>query len=173
MILLFNGNLLLLKRKIQFENWIKAYNFIYKTNILFIDSNIIFLLTNSWLCGFTDAKGCFTASIVKRSETYTQVFVRYILAQQNEEVFFNLLCICLKGNLYYLKSYNGYNLVVNLSKLDIIINYFKNYKLKTKKYISFKIWLKIYLLVKKKLHFTEKGLVRIQYLKERLNLNNY
>jgi hypothetical protein len=38
---------------------------------------------NAWLSGFTD--GCFTITIQKRSETYTQYMIRYILSQKGEK----------------------------------------------------------------------------------------
>lgn len=55
-------------------------------------------------------------------------------------------------------SDNGYNTVVNFSKLGKIINYLEKYPLKTKKLISYRRWLKIHALVKNKKHFTVEGL---------------
>jgi hypothetical protein len=170
---IFNGNLHLNKRIIQFKIWIEAYNKLYNTNILFVENNNIINLNNAWLCGFTDAEGCFTVSIIKRSENHNQVFVRFILSQQNEFILFNLINNLLNGTISYLKSYNGYNLTVNLNNLDIVIKYFNKYSLLTKKLISYKIWLKIYKLVKLKAHFTKSGLEEIQYLKHNLNKNNF
>jgi hypothetical protein len=45
------------------------------------------------------------------------------------------------------KSYNGHNMVVNLTKLKTIINYLTPNQLKTKKYINYCNWLKVYNLV--------------------------
>jgi hypothetical protein len=44
----------------------------------------------------------------------------------------------LNGKINYLKTYNGYNMVVNLSKLSIVIDYFTKYPLKTKKSLDYK-----------------------------------
>lgn len=49
----------------------------------------------------------------------------------------------LKGKTHYLKSYLGYNLVVNTTKLNLVIKYFDLYPLKTKKYIVHIYWKKI------------------------------
>ena len=40
----------------------------------------------------------------------------------------------INGRLSYLKSYNGYNLTVNLIYLKVVINYFNKFKLKTKRF---------------------------------------
>ena len=41
-------------------------------------------LNNAWLSGFSDSEGCFTINVIKQSETYNQVHVRYILSQKGE-----------------------------------------------------------------------------------------
>lgn len=43
------------------------------------------------------------------------------------------------------------------------------YPLKTKKFIDFKNWLKIYKMVKNKEHLTKEGLINIKVLKNFLN----
>jgi hypothetical protein len=61
----------------------------------------------------------------------------------------------LNGKISYLKSYEGYNMTVNLSKLDRVISYYNKYSLKTKKYLSYFNWLKVYKLVINKEHLNE------------------
>lgn len=63
--------------------------------------------------------------------------VRYILSQQEESPLLTKIANMLDGRLSYLKSYNGYNMVVNLTKLSGVIKYFTKYPLKTKKYIDY------------------------------------
>ncbi len=75
----------------------------------------------------------------------------------------------LNGYITYIKSYNGYNTVVNFGNMSKILNYLNNYPLKTKQLISYRIWLKIYLLVKNKKHFTIKGLIKIKSLSKFIN----
>ncbi len=51
LIALFNGNLVLNKRKIQVKKWLSIFN------IPEINNNALPLLNNSWLSGFIDAEG--------------------------------------------------------------------------------------------------------------------
>jgi len=150
---IFNGRLLLFKRQVQFMRWVWAYNKLYSTGIVIRNCSLnCVTLNNAWLCGFTDAEGCFNISLVERNINYTQVFIRFMLSQQGEEVVLSSFSRILNGKLHYLKSYDGFNLVVNLSNLDNVICYFKKYNLKTKKRLVFLRWLKVYYLVKKKRH---------------------
>jgi hypothetical protein len=75
----------------------------------------------------------------------------------------------LNGKVSHLKSYNGYNMTVNLSKLSKVIGYFNKYSLKTKKYIEYFNWLKAYKLVINKDHFNEDGLNRVKDLMNKIN----
>jgi len=68
-----------------------------------------------------------------------QITVRFIISQKEEESLLKKIANLLNGRVSYLKSYNGYNMTVNLSYLDEkTLDYFKNNKLKTKKLISYK-----------------------------------
>jgi hypothetical protein len=82
---IFNGQLYTQKRNAQFKRWLEAYNLKYKTNVPFL-SNLSNCptLSNAWFSGFADAEGCFTVSCVKRKnvENYTQVHVRFCIAQE-------------------------------------------------------------------------------------------
>ena len=169
LIYIFNGNLLLEKRQLQFSTWLNAFNVCYKTSIIMKENRVKFSLNNAWLSGFTDAEGYFTASIIKRSKNYTQVKVRYILSQQGEFKLLNNIKIVLNGTICYLKSYNRYNMTVNLSKLSKIIHYFSVYPLKTKKKIHYLNWIKIYNLIISKQHFNPINLPKIQNLINKLN----
>lgn len=169
---IFNGNLYTEKRINQFKVWLDGFNEIYKENIVFINKINNPTLDNTWLAGFTDAEGCFTVSIIKRSETYNQVQVRYILSQKGEFEFMTKVSKLFDGKISFLKSYNGYNMVVNLTKLNKVIIYFNKYNLKTKKYINYFNWLKVYNLVIKKEHFNEDGLNKLKNLVSKINKNS-
>jgi hypothetical protein len=166
---IFNGNLLTEKKKIQFRFWLIAFNKKYNKNIRYTQNNSDVILSNAWLSGFSDAEGCFTASVIKRSEKYTQVQVRYILSQRKEKKLISELAKIFDGKISYLKSYEGYNMTVNLLKLKKVINYFKKYPLKTKKYIDYLNWLKVYSLVINKQHFNKTGLNKITNLINKIN----
>jgi hypothetical protein len=75
----------------------------------------------------------------------------------------------INGYVTHVKSYNGYNTVVNFGKLGKILNYLNNFPLKTKKLISYKRWLKVYSLVKTKKHLTSAGIAIIKVLVKNIN----
>ncbi len=167
---IFNGNILTNYKNIQLANWIKAYNRIYYENIVYKKNITCINFNNSWLAGFTDSEGCFTVSVIKNGKfNSTQVTVRYILSQKNELELLNKIALLLNGKVHYIKSYNGYNMVVNLTKLTKILRYLKVHKLKTKKTISYINWLKVYNLVITKQHLTESGLKKINVLRKKIN----
>jgi len=134
---IYNGNLYTTKKNNQFKAWLDAFNQYYNTNIPARSAASDPTLNSGWLSGFTDAEGCFTVSVIKRSEKYNQVFVRFVLSQKEEFDLMSKIADLLGGKLHYLKSYNGYNMVVNLTKLRNVISYFKKYPLKTKKHIDY------------------------------------
>lgn len=167
---IFNGNINTKHKNTQFEYWIQAYNEIYLENLVCLKPINNICLNNSWLSGFTDAEGCFTVSTLKNSKfNSTQVTVRYILSQKNEFELLSNIAYILDGKVHYVKSYQGYNMVINLTKLTKILVYLKKYKLKTKKLISYRRWLKVYDLVITKKHLTKLGLEKINKLKKSIN----
>lgn len=166
---IFNGNLLTERKNNQFKLWLEAFNKAYKMDIQLIQNDNNPTLDNAWLSGFSDSEGCFTVSVIKRSESYNQVQVRYILSQKNELELMTKIAALFDGRVTYLKSYDGYNMTVNLSKLCKVISYFNIYSLKTKKYIDYFNWLKVYKLVVNKDHFNEDGLNRVKDLMNKIN----
>lgn len=166
---IFNGNLLTERKNNQFKLWLEAFNEAYKMDIQLVQNDNNPTLDNAWLSGFSDSEGCFTISVIKRSESYNQVQVRYILSQKNELELMTKIAALFDGKVTYLKSYDGYNMTVNLSKLHKVISYFNIYSLKTKKYIDYFNWLKVYKLVVNKDHFNEDGLNRVRDLMNKIN----
>jgi len=158
LIQIFNGNIITKYKINQFVLWIEGFNKVYKTNIKCLDQQHQLNLDNSWLSGFTDAEGCFTSSVLTSKVTgKTIVTVRYVVSQKDDIEFNQNLAGKINGYVTHVKSYNGYNTVVNHGKLNKILAYLHNNPLKTKKLISYHRWLKIYLLVKDKKHFTPEG----------------
>lgn len=167
---IFNGNLITKAKTAQFKLFLEAFNNKYNTDITFIECNKKVTLDNAWLSGFTDAEGCFTSStyLSKTTNKYI-VTVRYIISQKNDIEFSQYLAGLINGYTTYIKSYYGYNTVVNHSKLNIIVNYIKIYPLKTKKHVSYLRWLKVYELVKNKHHHNSKGIEKIKSLIKLIN----
>lgn len=48
----------------------------------------------------------------------------------------------LNGKIQFIKSYLGYNMTVNTTKLSLVIKYFDTHPLKTKKSIAYFNWKK-------------------------------
>lgn len=188
---IFNGNLLTERKNNQFKLWLEAFNKAYKMDIQLIQNNNNPTLDNAWLSGFSDSEGCFTISpraqrarvtnfpgaygppgisVIKRSESYNGFQVQYILSQKNELDLMTKIAALFNGKVTYLKSYDEYNMIVNLSKLHKVISYFNIYSLKTKKYIDYFNWLKAYKLVINKEHFNvDNGLNRVKDLMNKIN----
>jgi len=169
LISVFNGNLLTRYKINQFKLWVEGFNKRYNMKIEVLESKQIVNLNNAWLSGFTDAEGCFTSSVLTSKYGKTIVTVRYIISQKDDKDFSQSVATLLDGYITHVKSYHGYNIVVNFGKLGKILNYLKNYPLKTKKLISYNKWLKIYYLVKNKKHFTPEGLIIIKFITKNIN----
>jgi len=170
LIQIFNGNIVTNYKLNQFKLWVNAFNKVYKTNIHCLEDKYELTLNNAWLSGFTDAEGCFTScTSVTKSTGQVITTVRYVISQKDDIEFSKDLADKINGYITHVKSYNGYNTVVNFGKLNKILLYLKNYPLKTKKFISYKRWLKIYDLVKNKKHLTPEGRIIIKSLSKLIN----
>jgi hypothetical protein len=167
---IFNGNIITKAKKAQFKSWLEDFNEKYGTNIIHIESSKKVTLCNAWLSGFTDAEGCFTSSASLNKNTGKHIVtVRYVISQKDDVEFSTYLGSLVDGYITYVKSYDGYNTVVNFGKLNKILSYLHNYPLKSKKHLSYLRWLKVYDLVKDKKHLTESG---IEIIKEKIKLIN-
>ena len=173
LIFIFNGNIFLDSRKEQFRLWLNAFNFKYKENVLCLNNEFKPGLNDAWLSGFTDAEGCFTCSITdNKSKTTGLVRLRFILSHKDNSNNMDYLASLIGGKKHYMKSYEGYNVTVNTTKLLLIVKYFNNYSLKTKKYIVYFNWIKIYKLIYNKEHSNAKSLALIVKYKNNINKLN-
>lgn len=131
---LFNGNLHLDHRIYQLANWINVLQS-KSITINFNSNRINFSLNDGWLSGFTDAEGCFNVLIIERKANKVgyRTKLRFIL-DQNDKLVLNYISQLLKtGYVYNRKIPNtAYRYILETqSKISIILNYFKNYPLKT------------------------------------------
>jgi len=171
LIALFNGNLVLNKRKIQVRRWLDTLN------ISEINNNVLPLLNNSWLSGFIDAEGCFNVTLLKR-KTMTlgyQVKLRFMIDQKDS--LDTMLIIKDQLNLFLThRKQKGldtfmYRIESNsFKKVPLIVQYLNKFRLKTKKQESFDKWVLVYELVKNKNHLTKDGLNEIRLLSKQINL---
>jgi hypothetical protein len=167
---IFNGNIIIKAKVLQFKLFLQAFNAKYKTNINLIDKINKVSLYNGWLSGFTDAEECFTCSTYLNKTTNKHIVtVRYIIYQKDDIEFSSYLANLINGYVSYLKSYSGYNTVVNSTKLSVIIKYLNSFSLKTKKHISYIRWLKVHKLVINKEHLNREGIEKIKCLIKFIN----
>ena len=171
---LFNGNLVLDKRKIQFNKWLHI------GNITGITSYVLPLLSNAWLSGFIDAEGCFNVTMFKRKAMTLgyQVKLRFMIDQKDS--FNTLLFIKNQWNMILsnIKLKNGDIISMHRAetnsfvKIKPIIIYLNKFRLKTKKQVSFDKWVTVYELVTNNSHLTEQGLNEIIKIQKEINLIN-
>jgi len=172
LIALFNGNLVLNKRKIQIKKWLDSVNIEEKNN------NVLPLINNSWLSGFIDAEGCFNVTLFKRKSMTLgyQVKLRFMIDQKDSLK--SMLFIKDQLNLFltHRKLKKGtidtmHRIESNsFVKIPHIIEYLNKFRLKSKKKESYDKGVIEHELVKKKAHLTEKGLSEIRKLSKEVNL---
>lgn len=170
---LFNGNLVIPHRITQLQNWINVLN-----NIQLISIPVVPTLHDFWICGFTDAEGCFNSGVLVRADIVTgfRVNIRFILDQKKAEPL-----------LLHIRHLFGYG-SVNLRKetqmvfrytnnsfkgLESVREYFLAFPLKTKKLDSFNKWNEIYTMVLAKEHLTQEGLDKIRIMVKQINVINH
>lgn len=119
----------------QFKAWFDASDRRHNSNVALTNpegaraSDPTLNRSGGWLSGFTDAGGRPAAGAAERPEKYNQVFVRFVLSQQEAEAEgFDLMTegpsspgpkiadpSGFGGKLNWpLRGHNGYNMVVNL-----------------------------------------------------------
>lgn len=195
--LLLNGKLVLPARVKQLRNWYIALNnaikfefSLFYSKILpqFIPNCIEPTLNDAWLCGFTDAEGCFSVKINNaKHKFYVQVI--FILDQKNAELVLNkiayLLSTSAKAKLKAVnKTIKDQNLADYLNTMfrlsvhcndrkkptyTILSNYFNKYCLKTSKQESFKKWAKILETVANKQPLTPETLHLVREIRHNMN----
>jgi LAGLIDADG endonuclease/Proton-conducting membrane transporter len=159
---IFNGNLFLRKKQVQFSNWVINYNKKYKLNISIKTNKFIPGLNDNWLVGFIDAEGCFMVSVVRK-----KIFQRIVIGQKHAELEFVHLSKLINGYTEVLKKND--RIVVNYLKLDTIIQYLNVHKLRSIKAKSFEKWMEIYYFRKSKKHLT---LIDVEIIKNKAKLIN-
>nr|YP_009517250.1 LAGLIDADG homing endonuclease [Tephrocybe rancida]AYE93178.1 LAGLIDADG homing endonuclease [Tephrocybe rancida] len=168
-ILLFNGNIVLPTRKKNFKDFLDKFNpkIVKKKNktydyasgsgqgiaVEYRVSHILPSLGNSWLSGFTDAEGCFTVSFLKTSNAFR---LRYIVSQKGDSnlpILSSLILLFQTGAIEAHSAKSNYSYILSGVKACYnVYSYFYNFKLKTKKAISFELWKEIHSSIAKKGH---------------------
>lgn len=175
---LFNGNLVLPTRKIQFNKFIDAFNIwankgnIKLEPIVFKDNSIKPSLNNSWLAGFTDGEGCFTCSISdKKGFNFN-----FSIAQKGKEniIVLNHISLMFKAGIisqHFVKNVYEYR-IGGIKACPKIFPYFDEYTLLTKKSLSYTLWKQIHVSLYNKEHLcADKRLIMIEKVRM-INMSN-
>lgn len=149
--LLFNGNLVTKRKILSFKIFNQAFNKYSNKGRLqfeainFDASTVIPTLEDSWISGFIDSEGCFSASISSKNKSYAFLFdlAQQAGFEQDDESGLNLLYNLFKvGKIY--KHNLGENIyyyrINGLSDTKCLFNYLDTHKLKSKKLKSYILW---------------------------------
>lgn len=159
---IFNGNIFLKKKEMQFEKWVINYSKKYKLNIVIKLNKFTPSLNDDWMAGFIDAEGSFIVSVTKRKirQGY-HVTQRLIISQKEAELEFVFLSKLINGYTEKLKMHD--RIVVNYSNTEILISYLNAHKLRSLKAKAFEKWMEIYNFRKSKKEMTLKD---FEYIKK-------
>lgn len=171
---LFNGNLVLSKRKVQLKRWLDVQN------LTEVNRNIIPTLLDGWLSGLIDAEGCFNVTLFKREAMALgyQVKLRFMIDQKDSldtmliiKELWGMILTQRKLKNNDINSKILHRVEINsFIKVQRIIDYLNKFGLKTKKQESFNKWVTVYDLVNNKAHLTENGLNQIRKISKEINL---
>ena len=118
------GKLCTLSKQEQFKRALSLFEKV------FISYNCNPLKDNSWFAGFVDAEGYFS---IRNKNTLC-----FSISQKDPVILEKCKKLFGVGNIYFDKSWNGYNwAITDLYGITLILKYFSNYPLKTKKRIDF------------------------------------
>ena len=145
LIRIFNGNIVVEKVSERFKDWFLAYESYTKieNKVSFLPfdpvrSKSLLSLDNSWLCGFTDAEGCFSGYI----ESPTTVRLRFSIKQLYSDSFIKDLRSLFD---FFSPDEKEYTVFDTVKKADLhrISNYFCVHQLKSNKRISYLRWRRV------------------------------
>lgn len=153
-ILLFNGNIILPTRKIQFNKFINTYNLNPFDKIIpYINSNILPTLKDNWILGFTEAEGCFNISLLSNSTAFR---TRFILTQKgdiNLPILSHLIVLFNTGKIEGHSKKDNYNFSIShLKNMDKLYVYFDDKEFLGIKGKSYKLFKELNLKLKNKEH---------------------
>lgn len=144
-IYLFNGNIVLPSRKIQFKKFISTFLLKNKDkSIEYLNNRNFPIFGNTWLLGFVEAEGCFTISLLSNSNAFR---TRFIVSQKgdiNLPILSQLILIFETGFIEGHHVKDNYSYVVSgLKNIFNIYKYFDKYLnnfqgIKKESYLKFK-----------------------------------
>jgi LAGLIDADG DNA endonuclease family protein/cytochrome c/quinol oxidase subunit I len=168
----------------QLYNLIDWLNKNHNTNIIKLPLKDSSLSEDGWFSGFIDSDGSFSVQYTKleNGAKKRKISCRLRIEQRmfdpiSNESYFKVLtdisnflnCSLLirkqksTGNEYYHLTAS------NKLSLDLIVNYLEKYPLFSSKYLDYKDWKKIVLLILEGKHYTEQGINETEYVRNGMN----
>ena len=170
----------------QLFNLIDWLNYNHSSNIKKLPVNNKPLKDNSWLSGFIDADGSFSVqhtkleNNAKKRKVSCRLRIEQIMLDPVTKIsYFSVLnqiakilgCKLLSRK--QLSTNNEYYTLAASSRksLLVIVNYLELYPLFSSKYLDYKDWSKAVKLILTDKHYTEKGLIEIDLIRNNMNKN--
>lgn len=126
-------------------------------NSIKLELNCSESLVNHWLAGYTDAEGSFQIKVRKK-----EVRLNYQIDKKTKEILVKIKEF-LGGNIGLRKDQEKYDYgSTSYGSARKVIKYFEEYNLMSSKYINYLKFRKVYIMIQKKEHLTEKGLEKIK-----------
>lgn len=172
---IFNGNLVLPKQRLRFENWVNFKNNSQDFTLSFNNRTVMPTLETAWLSGFIEAEGCFYVQLSKKSTGFRIKSQKLTITQTDTHGEKDILkdinnLFQNKGNLYLAKPPNCFRIeIIHLECLKIVVKYFQRFGLKGKKHIAYFRWYRIYLMGLDSNHLLKGNQKKLQRLCENLN----
>ena len=178
---LFNGNLILPKTRNRYKEWVNYFDieavwsdfkFTYRKH------TVIPSLETAWICGFTEAEGCFSAGLTTPSQRSIQDFrltQKFSITQKDiagEEKVLEQIRDLFKSKTK-LATVKDSCLRVEITSIEshqYIAHYFQRFCLKGKKKITAFRWWRILLLRSNKLHYEEANKSKVRRLVTSLHM---
>jgi hypothetical protein len=143
---LINGKL---RMTYKYNQLLANFSTLYTVNLLPLDTSL--LTSNYWLAGFIDANGSFKIKVLNRpGRLLPEIRLsKYLYSVQYSQIL-ELIKIEFGGYIGYSKALDVYYYhSVSFKVAENFIIYLRTYHLLSYKYISFRRWAYVYLLIKK------------------------
>ncbi len=159
LIFLFNGNLILDKRRSQYLKWLEELNIFWELGISAKPFDLQISLLNGWLSGFSDADGGFYTNVKtnfrgsKKSNCryYVKFVTKFYITQRDEtsalqqilNLFGSSKKICTLKNGKTSFFYNRIEIQSGEASQKIF-NYFQRFPLKSNRQIDYSRWVRVH-----------------------------
>jgi hypothetical protein len=182
---LFDGNLILIKRKRQFHKWVKEARKLKCLPKNFQSKNLKNFVKiskqNAWLSGFLDGDGGFYANMScpgPRAKVSKALKQKFFFTQKNEKKNLEFILSLLESKSKIQKFSNANKKsyfrieISSLKSHEILIDYLTKFPLKTLRKISFLRWKRVFNARKNLEHLCEKNIPKLEKLCKNINKFN-